>query len=105
MLGTLYGERRTDISRYSCLNGSLLPMDSRVTAQLVLKPDFDTRPGIQKVAESVANKVKCQHGEHDCDRGKDHQVRCVQQMRAAIIEHGSPACGWRGDSESEKAHR
>src|SRR5256885_13448301 len=34
-------------------------------------------PGIQDVAEGVAEQVRAEHGEADRDPGEEHQVRCL----------------------------
>src|SRR5271157_4067371 len=31
-------------------------------------------------------------------------MRGVEEVSAAIVEHGAPTCGWRRHAESEKAH-
>jgi hypothetical protein len=47
-------------------------------------------------------KVEGQNGEHHCQCGEEDQVRRVEQMRAPIVEHGSPGCRRRGDTQSKE---
>src|SRR5580658_3237655 len=69
-----------------------------------LQPGLDTGAWIEIIAQSIADEVEAQHGQHDGERGKQHQMRRVEQMSAAVVEHGSPGRGWRRDAETEKAH-
>ena len=59
-----------------------------------LQTSFDARAGIEEIAQGVADEVEREYGQHDCHRRKDYQVRCVEQVGAAIVEHGAPAGGW-----------
>src|ERR1035441_5643050 len=69
-----------------------------------LQSRFDARAGIEVVAQRVADEVERQHGQHHGERGKQYEVRCVEQVSAAIVEHGSPTGGGRRDAKSEKTH-
>src|SRR5580658_9825365 len=69
-----------------------------------LKPGFNARTGVEVIAQRVADEVECEHGEHDREGGKEHEMRRVEQMSAAVVEHGAPACGGRRYAKSEKTH-
>src|ERR1035437_7269480 len=69
-----------------------------------LQSRFDARSGIEVVAQRVADEVERQHGQHHGELGKQYEVRCVEQVSAAIVEHGSPTGGGRRDAKSQKTH-
>src|SRR5580692_5037681 len=69
-----------------------------------LKPGFKARTRIEVIAQRVADEVECEHGEHDREGGKEHEMRRVEQMSAAVVEHGAPAGGGRRHAKSEKTH-
>src|SRR5580700_6737576 len=69
-----------------------------------LESGLDARARIEVVAQGVADEVKTQHGQHHRKRGKENEMRRVEQVRAAVVEHGSPARGRRRDAESKKTH-
>ena len=56
------------------------------------KPDRQPGAGIEIVAQRIAEEIERKHAEHDCQRGKDHHMRRVEEVRARVIEHISPAC-------------
>src|SRR5450631_4498994 len=74
-------------------------------ARVVLESSFDAGARIEIVAQRVAYEVETQHGQHHGERGKQHEMWRVEQVGAAVVEHGSPTGGRRRDAESEKTHR
>ena len=70
----------------------------------ISKTGFDARAGVEVVAEGVADEVETQYCQHDGERGKQYKVRGVEQVGAAVVEHGSPTGGGGRDAESEKTH-
>src|SRR5579863_2759384 len=69
-----------------------------------LEANFDARAGIEEVAQCVTDEVEGEHCQHHRQRWKDYEVGRVEQVGAAVVEHGAPASGGRRDSEAEKAH-
>src|SRR5262249_31753329 len=69
-----------------------------------LQTDLDARAWIEEVAQGVADEVERKHREHDGEGGEEDEVRGVEQVRAAVVEHGPPAGGGRDDAEPEEAH-
>ena len=69
-----------------------------------LQSGFDAGAGVEEVAHGVAYEVEGEHGEHDGEGGKKDDVGRIEEVRAAIVEHGSPT--WHGgrDAEPEEAH-
>src|SRR5580692_7331241 len=62
-----------------------------MTGAFFLESGFDAGAGVEIVAQGVADEVEAQHGEHDGERGKQDEMRGVEQVSAAVVEHGSPA--------------
>src|SRR6202034_3750183 len=69
-----------------------------------LQTGFEARARVEIIAQGIADKVETQHGKHHGQGGKQHEVRGVEQVGPAVIEHGSPTGGRRRDAESEKTH-
>lgn len=65
---------------------------------------FDAGVRIHEVAERVADEVERKHGQHDRGSREEHEMRRAEEVSAAVVEHGAPACGGRRNTESEKAH-
>src|SRR6266704_5767971 len=69
-----------------------------------LQPGFNTRAWVHVVTQRVADEVEREYGKHDRHSWEEHQVRRVEEMSAAVIQHGAPACrGWR-NSQPKKTH-
>src|SRR5580704_568474 len=69
-----------------------------------LEAGFDAGARIEVIAQGVADKVERQYCEHHGERWKQDEMGRVEQMGAAVVQHGSPTgCGWR-HAESEKTH-
>src|SRR5207237_7381007 len=56
--------------------------------------NFDPGPRIQIVTQGVANKIEREDGEHHGQGRKQHKMGSVEQMSAAVIEHGAPTRRW-----------
>src|SRR5450631_3360004 len=69
-----------------------------------LQPRFNPRAGIKKIAQGIPNKIKREHCQHHRDGWKDYQMRRVEQMRAAIIQHCSPRGRRRWHAKSQETH-
>ena len=61
--------------------------------------------GIDAIAEAVAQEIEPEHQHRDREPRKDGQMRRVEQMRPARVEHRSPARRRRLDAEAEEAER
>src|SRR5208282_5327721 len=59
---------------------------------------------VEEVAQGVADEVDGEDGEHHGQGREEHEMRRIEKVRAGVVEHGSPAGGWRGDAEAEEAH-
>jgi len=60
-------------------------------------------PGVEAVAEGVAEEVKGEDAEHDGDSGEERHVGGVEEVGACVVEHGSPTGGGGRDAEAEEA--
>src|SRR5205807_6671397 len=80
----------------------LLP--SEISALNGLQTHFDSGTRVEIVAQRVADEIEGEHGEHHGDSRKEHEMRRVEQVRAGVVEHGAPACGWWRHAEAQKAH-
>src|SRR5580692_11177394 len=69
-----------------------------------LEAGFDAGAGVEIIPEPVTDEVEAEHGEHDGERGKQDEMRGVEQVGAAVVEHRSPACRGRRDAEPEETH-
>src|SRR5579864_3719894 len=69
-----------------------------------LEPSFDSGARIEIIAQSVTNKVETENRQHHGNCGKQDEVRSLEKIHPAVVEHGSPACGGRRNTEAEKTH-
>src|ERR1700680_3227059 len=69
-----------------------------------LQASFDLRAAVEVIAHRVYDDVEAQNRQQHGQRGKQDEMRSVEQVGAAIVEHGSPTGGRRRDAESEKTH-
>src|SRR5579864_5006430 len=69
-----------------------------------LEPSFDSGARIEIIAQSVTNKVETENRQHHGNCGKQDEVRSLEKIHAAVVEHGSPACGGRRNTEPEETH-
>src|SRR5258708_21266149 len=60
-------------------------------------------PGIEGIAQPVAEEVKARHRRRDHEAGKDREPRRRCQILLSIVEHVAPACHRRLDAVAEKA--
>src|SRR5690348_11167525 len=68
-----------------------------------LEADGDAGARIEVIAKSVAQKVEAEDAEHHRDGGEDNQMRRLEQERACVVQHASPAGGRRRHAESKEA--
>src|SRR5437868_4877464 len=71
---------------------------------LCLESGFKARTRIEIVAQRVPNEIEAEDGQHHRERGKEHEVRRVEQVRAGVIEHRPPTCCRRRNTQSEETH-
>src|SRR5271169_1228554 len=69
-----------------------------------LETGLDARARVEVITQGVADKVEAQHGQHHGERGKQHEMRGVEKVGAAVVEHRSPTRRGRRDAEAEKTH-
>ena len=55
------------------------------------------------IAQRVANEVERQNRQHDCNRRIEDYVRRIEQVRASLIQHGSPTGRRRRNTQAQKA--
>src|SRR5580700_685203 len=69
-----------------------------------LQANFYARAGVEEVTQRVANKVEREHCQHDRRGWKEDEMRSIEKMGAAIIEHCAPARRRRRNSQTQEAH-
>src|SRR5260370_41533666 len=62
------------------------------------------RAWIKIVAQRVPDEIEREHGQHHGQRGKEYEVRRVEQVRTAVVQHGSPTRCGRRNAETEGTH-
>ena len=68
-------------------------------------PVSEPRVRVGKIAQAVAEEIEAEHQQRDREPGKDRQVRRVEQVRAAAVQHRPPARRRRLHAEPEKTQR
>ena len=58
--------------------------------------------GVEVFAEAVADKVEGQHGQSDCNAGKEQDVRRDAEILPGFFDHRSPTRSRRRYAQAEK---
>src|SRR5450432_179764 len=69
-----------------------------------LQSNFDPGPGIEQIAESIADEIERQHRQHNRSGREQDQMRRVQEMNSGVVEHRAPARRRRRYAEAEETH-
>ena len=66
------------------LNGKALVREPKAERP-ILQARLDSRSWVEEIAQGIANEIKCEDREHHRDCWKNHEMRCVEQMRAGVV--------------------
>src|SRR5690606_24722416 len=61
------------------------------------------RPGVERVAQAVAEEVEREDRDHDHGAGEDRDVRRAAQVAPPLVEHGAPLGRGRLRAQPEEA--
>src|SRR5262252_3232621 len=92
MTTTVHSVRRTT-------NVSMRPAPACSRASL---PHPQLRPGIERVADAVAEHVERQHRQHDQDAGRDRYPRSGVEELLAVVDERAPADIGRLDADRQE---
>ena len=70
------------------------------SAGLRLESGFDARARIQKITQCVTDEVERQNGEHHGECRENDEMRSIEEVRASVVQHRTPTCGWRRHPEA-----
>ncbi len=66
----------------------------------MLKAFADAGARVEVVAEAIADEVEGEDAEGEGEGGKEHEVGRLEEVRAGVVEHGSPGGGGGLDTEA-----
>src|SRR5439155_1393345 len=69
------------------------------------EPRLNLPPGVERVAESIADEVDRQHDDEDAEPREDHPVRCDVDEVAGVEEEPAPGRDVRREAEAEERER
>src|SRR6266851_3027409 len=69
-----------------------------------LQSHCNARTRIEEIAQRIADEIEGKHSQHHGERWEKHKLRSVEQVGAAIVEHGSPTGGGGSYTQTQKTH-